>query len=73
MSGVYAQRPDGSYEPAVPLGWQGSGIDIEVYGTGPFEWFAYDEDVLVGRGSARTRLGLAWAIRRARRRWRRAT
>jgi hypothetical protein len=52
---------------AQPLGWQG-GIDFEVTGTGPYEWFAYDEDVLVGKGKARTRLGLGAALMRARKR-----
>lgn len=61
------QNSDGSWSEAIPLGWQG-GIDFEVYGAGPYEWHAFDEDVLVGKGAARTRLGLAVAIRRARRR-----
>lgn len=67
--GPMMQNPDGSWVPAVPLGWQGSGIDFEVYSKRkPMEWYAYDEDVLVDRGTARTRLGLALAMRRAKRR-----
>lgn len=68
MGDVEQQNPDGSWSPATPLGWQGSGIDFEVYGTGPFQWVAYDEDICVGSGDARTRIGLAVAIRRARKR-----
>ena len=43
------QNGDGSYSEATPLGWQGSGIDWEVY-TLPdhagFKACGYDEDVL---------------------------
>jgi len=64
------QNPDGSYSPEMSMGWLG-GIDFEIFGTGPYAWLAYDEDVLVGRGKARTRIGLAFALRRAERRLRR--
>lgn len=60
------QRPDGSWGPIEPLGWQG-GIDFEVCGTGPYVWQAYDEDICVGVGRVRTKIGLWFAIWRARR------
>lgn len=57
----------------VEIGWQGSGPDYEVYRrTRFFEWFAYDEELLIGRGTAWTSLGLAVAIRRHKRNWRKA-
>lgn len=52
------QNPDGSWSDAVPLGWQGSGIDWEVSGHGPYEALGYDEDVLVARVEARNKFTL---------------
>lgn len=75
------RMPDGSIQPVQPLGWQGSGLDFEVTSkrwdsaqrrmvpVRPIVWHAYDEDVLVAKGTARTPLGLAFAIRRAKRRY----
>lgn len=59
--------PDDAGQPIQPLGWQGSGIDFEVYRK-PYGWEfdAYDEDVLVGNGKARTRRGLNRAMKRVR-------
>jgi hypothetical protein len=82
---VMAQMSEGSYRPAQPLGWQGSGLDFEVQSQRwdreqrrmvkqrPIEWHAYDEDVLVAKGTARTMLGLAFAIRRVKRRYARGS
>jgi hypothetical protein len=68
-STAHRQGPDGSWQPAQPLGWQGSGPDFEVYSKRrPMEWVAYDEDVCVATGTARTKAGLYFAIWRARRR-----
>ena len=62
-NGCYAQNPDGSYSPAEPMGWQGSGIDWEVSREGKrHRADAYDEDMHVGRVTARTRLGLLWKM-----------
>lgn len=56
------QNPDGSWSPAVPLGWQGHGVDWEIYRPGDREckelgvqWMArgYDEDVLLAEVYAR--------------------
>lgn len=52
---------------AQPIGFLG-GIDFEVTGTGPFEWTAWDEDVCVGKGTARTKAGLALKLLFAERR-----
>lgn len=39
---------DGSYSEAIPLGWQGHGIDWEVYSDEkPLRAMGYDEDVLI--------------------------
>ena len=46
------------------VGWSG-GVDFEVKGSGPYEWTAWDEDVCVGSGKARTKIGLAVALWRA--------
>lgn len=64
--GIYQQNPDGSYSPAEPMGWQGSGIDWEVIREGKrYRADAYDEDMHVGMVTARTRIGLMWKMRRA--------
>lgn len=63
-------NPDGSWSPAVPLGWQG-GYDWEVVlaaDRGPHHAYLYDEDVLIGRVDARTRWGLARKMRREQKR-----
>ena len=68
MSGPIQQNPDGSWSEAVPIGWQGSGIDWEVYrNEKPLRAMGYGEDVLLENITARTRLGLAWKMRRAQR------
>lgn len=42
------QGVNGEWLPAQPLGWQGSGVDWEVYSKRtPLEAVAYDEDVCV--------------------------
>lgn len=63
------QNPDGSWSPAVPLGWQG-GYDWEVYDDGkkPHVALLYDEDMLIARVQARTSWGLRRKMRRAQRR-----
>ncbi len=62
MSGSYVRHDDGSFSEAVPLGWQGYGIDWELYRPGDREsrelgvkWMArgYDKDVLVAEVYAR--------------------
>lgn len=75
MSGVYIRNDDGSYSEAVPLGWQGHGIDWEVYRPGdkaPREvpsghWMAegYDEDVLLAVVTAKGPRRLNRKMRRA--------
>jgi hypothetical protein len=67
--GPMQQNPDGSWSPVTPLGWQGTGVDWEVYtNRRPMEAVAYDEDVCVAVVKARTRFGLylrmLWAKRR---------
>jgi hypothetical protein len=54
---------------AEPLGWQHvPGGDWEVYAEHrPYRAELFHEDLLMERVSARTRLGLAWKIRRANR------
>jgi hypothetical protein len=70
MTSPQARQPDGSWGNAQPVGWQGSGPDYEVSRVdGQYSWEAYDEDVLIGKGSARTRIGLALALRRHRKKW----
>lgn len=49
-----------------PLGWQGNEVDFEV--TGKYEWSAYYEDLLIGTGGAKTRLGLYISLLLAKRR-----
>jgi hypothetical protein len=65
-------------EPMRPLGYIGDGPDFEVYdrahiarGLRGWHWQAYSRDQLLDSGDARTRLGLAVALWRARRRLRR--
>lgn len=63
------QNPDGSWTEAEPLGWQGHGIDWEVdLDHKPMCAEGYDEDVLVAKVTARTRIGLARKMRRAEKR-----
>jgi hypothetical protein len=64
------RNDDGSLSDAVPIGYI-PGIDFEVHGTGPYHWRAYVESGLIGSDNARTRLGLRFALWRAKRRWRR--
>lgn len=71
MSDEYEGPTDREGNPLQPIGWQGSGPDFEVSGPGPFEWEAYDEELLIGRGRARTKLGLLIAMARFQRHWRR--
>lgn len=73
MSGTYIRNEDGSFSEAVPLGWQGHGIDWELYrrneagrarkGTHHVA-NGYDEDVLIGSVRARTLWGLNRKMRR---------
>jgi hypothetical protein len=60
-SGNFYVDKDGHLQPNTPLGWQG-GIDFEVTGHGPYEWSAWDEDMCVGKGAVRTKLGLMIAL-----------
>lgn len=71
---TYQQNDDGSYSEAVPLGWQGYGIDWEVYRPGDREtkalgvkWMAqgYDEDMLVAEVYAHGPRRLNRKMRRA--------
>lgn len=69
MGSALQRNADGSLTPATALGWQGSGVDWEVYSTErPRRAVAYDEDVCVAQVRARTRIGLVLKIRRAQRR-----
>lgn len=62
------QNPDGSWSDATALGWRG-GLDWEVYiETSPKRADLYDEDILIGVVTARTRAGLARKMRREMRR-----
>lgn len=60
------QNPDGSWSPSTPIPLTDD-LDLEVYGTGPYRWEAMRGMATVAAGSARTRLGLEFALRRARR------
>lgn len=64
---VSQQNPDGSWSPAEPLPLTGD-FDVEVTGTGPWAWWAWIGMDQVAAGTARTRLGLWFAIARAKRR-----
>lgn len=80
--GTFQKADDGSWQPAQPMGWQGTGIDFEVrtqrwdrekrqmVTQRPFTWEAFYEDMLVGKGKARTKVGLFFALWRCRRRFR---
>lgn len=59
------QNADGTWSPAVPLGFQG-GLDFEVSGSGPWAWAAYRGARLVASGRAKTRIGLLFATTRTR-------
>lgn len=61
------QNPDGSWSPAEPIALTDD-FDVEVYGTGPYRWEAWVGTTRVGSGQSRTRIGLRFAIARARRR-----
>lgn len=65
--------PESGWVPAQPLGYVGDGPDFEVYRRrdGSRHWQAYSRDRLLDSGDAHTRLGLAVALWRARRRLRR--
>jgi hypothetical protein len=68
MGEPYRQNPDGSWSPAVPMGWQGSDVDWEIYprdADGRYRAEGFDEDLLVATVSARTKFGLYFKIRRA--------
>ena len=60
------QNPDGTWTPSTPTPLTDD-FDIEVTGTGPFEWEAWIGMNQVASGHARTRLGLQIALLRARR------
>ncbi|MGW5122996.1 hypothetical protein ACWEQ7_02845 [Streptomyces sp. NPDC004069] len=60
------QNPNGSWSPDEPLPLTND-FDAEVYGTGPWRWEAYRGLAKVASGRARTRLGLQFALWRARR------
>lgn len=49
------------------------GFDVEITGTGPYAWHAYDGVRPVASGRARTKLALHWALHRQARKWKRAT
>lgn len=63
---VVRQNPDGSWSPAEPMPYQ-AGLDVEVHRDG--QWEMYDGAQLVAHGTALTKLGLAFAVGRARRRF----
>ena len=69
---VSRQNPDGTWSPAEPEPLTDD-FDVEVYGTGPYRWEAWVGMTEVATGTARTRLGLQFALWRARRRHARAT
>src|SRR2546430_2338943 len=60
------QNADGSWSPAEPLPLTDD-FDVEVYGTGPYRWQAWVGMTEIASGRARTRLGLRFAIARAKR------
>jgi hypothetical protein len=64
---VSRQNPDGTWTPAEPEPLTDD-FDIEVNGTGPYQWEAWVGMTEVATGTARTRLGLRIAIARAKRR-----
>lgn len=61
------QNPDGSWSPSEPLPLTDD-FDVEVYDTSPYRWQAWVGMRRVATGTARTRLGLRFAITRAKRR-----
>jgi len=65
------QNPDGSWSPSEPEPLTDD-FDVEVTGTGPFDWEAWVGMTKVASGQASTRLGLQVALLRARRRARKA-
>jgi hypothetical protein len=69
--GIFVQRPDGSYEPARPLGWQG-GLDWEVrtLPNGRRRAELFDEDMLLAVIESRWRPVLYWRMGRKARRLR---
>jgi len=60
------RNADGTLSDAVPLGYI-PGVDFEVYGTGPYRWDAFRGPTFVGRGEAKTRIGLEFGLWRAKR------
>lgn len=63
------QNEDGSWSEATPLGWQGHGMDWEVYSKGEegrsrYVACGYDEDILLATVKARTIWGLDRKMRR---------
>ncbi len=60
---IHRQTEHGTWTPARPLGFQGTGLDFEVTGSRPWQWAAYSRHGVVATGKARTRLGLAAALR----------
>lgn len=67
MTDTLRQNPDGSWSPDQPIPLTDD-FDVEVYDTGPWVWTAHRGSNLVAQGRARTRLGLRFAIARAKRR-----
>lgn len=65
-SGVQQQNPDGTWGPSQPVPLTDD-FDVEVTGTGPYLWEAWVGMTEVAIGNARTRLGLRFAIARAKR------
>lgn len=72
--GIYRRNDDGSLTPVEPMGWQGHGVDWEVYRPGDREcadlrvrWMArgYDEDVLIAEVYARGPIRLNRKMRAA--------
>lgn len=66
-SGVLRQNPDGTWGPSKPAPLTDD-FDVEVYGNGPYQWEAWVGLDRVATGRARTRLGMRFAIARAKRR-----
>lgn len=66
LDGTYQQMPDGTWSPAEPEPVTYD-FDVEVTGTGPFEWEAWVGMKCVASGGARTRLGLQVSLLRAKR------
>ncbi|WP_432111390.1 hypothetical protein [Streptomyces sp. YPW6] len=60
------QNPNGTWTTATPLPLRDL-VDYEVVGHGPYHWVAWRGTHRLASGTARTRIGLTFALLRARR------